>query len=132
MEDGLKVLGAAITLLGTCFLFLGALGVVRMPDPYNRIQAGTKASTLGVILALGGLAIYEPEWLSKLALVALFIVITNPVSSHALARAAHRAGIPLAEVTVRDELAEAEAPPPEPEAEEGSKAGEEEKEETKT
>ena len=110
----MQTLGAFLALVGAMFLFLGALGLVRMPDPYNRIQAGTKASTLGVILALGGLALYQPDWLPKLALVALFIVITNPVSAHALARASHRAGIPLAAATVRDELAEAEAPAPEP------------------
>ena len=69
-----------IVLVGAVFLVLAAVGVLRMPDPYNRIQAGTKASTLGVVLALAGLGIYEPAWLPKLLVIALFVLITNPVS----------------------------------------------------
>ena len=107
----LDIIGALIVLVGAVFLVLAAVGVLRMPDPYNRIQAGTKASTLGVVLALVGLGIYEPGWLPKLLVIALFVLITNPVSSHALARAAHSAGVPLAPETVRDEMV------PEPEEE---------------
>ena len=100
----LDIIGALIVLVGAVFLVLAAVGVLRMPDPYNRIQAGTKASTLGVVLALAGLGIYEPAWLPKLLVIALFVLITNPVSSHALARAAHNAGVPLTPETVRDEM----------------------------
>ncbi len=52
-----EIVGASVTLLGSVFIFLGGLGIVRMPDLFNRIQAGTKASTLGTILSLLGLAI---------------------------------------------------------------------------
>jgi multicomponent Na+:H+ antiporter subunit G len=102
-----EILGASITLLGTAFLFLGALGIVRMPDLYNRMQAGTKATTLGNMLTLFGIGILHPAWLVKLALIALFVLFTNPISSHALARAAYRAGVPLAEISVRDEYRDA-------------------------
>ena len=97
--------GEIVTLVGALFLLLGALGVVRMPDLYNRMQAGTKATTLGNMLALGGLGIMRPEWLPKILLIAFFVLLTNPISSHALARAAHRAGIPLTRGSVRDDLA---------------------------
>lgn len=107
----LPLAGALVVLAGAVFLVLAAVGVLRMPDPYNRIQAGTKASTLGVVLALLGLGLYEPTWLPKLAIIALFVVITNPLSSHALARAAHAAGVPLASETVGDELARSKEPP---------------------
>ncbi len=100
-------LGAALTLLGTLFLFLGALGIVRMPDLYNRMQAGTKATTLGNILTLTGLGLLEPAWLPKILLIVLFVLVTNPVSSHALARAAYKQGEPLTPGTVMDALAEA-------------------------
>ncbi len=100
----LDVIGALLTLVGALFLFLAALGLVRMPDFYNRVQTGTKASTLGVILSLTGLGLHHPEWLPKIWLVALFVVITNPLSSHALARAVHRAGLPLAKGSIRDAL----------------------------
>ena len=103
--EALQIAGALIVLLGAVFLVLAAIGIIRMPDPYNRIQAGTKASTLGVVLALIGLGMYEPAWLPKLLIIALFVLLTNPVSSHALARAAHAAGVPLSPDTVKDELA---------------------------
>jgi len=45
----MELLGAIITLFGSLFLFIGALGIVRMPDVYNRMQAGTKATTLGSV-----------------------------------------------------------------------------------
>ena len=102
------LLGAIITLIGSIFLFLGALGILRMPDVYNRMQAGTKATTLGSILFLAGIAIRFPAcfciW--KIMLLILFIIFTNPISSHALARAAHWAGIKLTEKSVQDKLLE--------------------------
>jgi len=106
--DARLLTGQIITVAGALFLFLGALGIVRMPDIYNRMQAGTKATTLGNLLTLGGLGIMRPEWLPKILLIAMFVLLTNPISSHALARAAHRAGLPLTGGSVRDDLAERE------------------------
>ena len=60
-----------------------------MPDTFTRIQAGTKASTLGNMLVLAGLGIYHPDWTLKLLIIAYFVLMTNPLSSHALSRAAH-------------------------------------------
>ena len=102
-----QIIGATVTVIGTAFLFLGALGIVRMPDLYNRMQAGTKATTLGNMLTLLGIGILHPAWLIKLALIALFVLVTNPISSHALARSAYRAGVPMAEISVRDEYKDA-------------------------
>jgi multicomponent Na+:H+ antiporter subunit G len=99
-------LGSLITLCGAVFLFLGALGVYRMPDVYNRMQAGTKATTLGSMLTLFGIGIAYQSWLLKLFVLILFILFTNPISSHALARAAHFAGIKLTERSVSDALKE--------------------------
>lgn len=104
MENTSEIIGAIIVLLGSIFLFLGALGLVRMPDLYNRIQAGTKASTLGTFLSLIGLLFIMPEWWGKLILLTIFILITNPVSSHVLARAAHYIKIPLTDKSVTDLL----------------------------
>ncbi len=101
-----KLIGAFVSLIGSIFLFLGALGVLRMPDLYNRMQAGTKTTTLGSILTLLGIGIYRPAWLPQLLIIIAFVVVTNPVSTHALARAAHFAGIRLADGTVTDRLRE--------------------------
>ncbi len=100
------LIAAIICLSGSVFLFLGALGVVRMPDVYNRMQAGTKATTLGSMLTLLGIGLAHLEWLPKLMLLVLFILFTNPVSTHAMARAAHFAGIKRTEITKQDNLAE--------------------------
>lgn len=104
----LNLIGAIITLTGAIFIFLGSLGLLRMPDIYNRIQAGTKASTLGTILSLIGIAIITPNWIGKLVVLIIFVLITNPVSSHVLARAAHYIGIPLSSKTITDKLSQAE------------------------
>lgn len=100
----LSIIGGIVSLMGALFLLLGALGVLRMPDSYNRIQAGTKATTLGTLLFLLGIGIYNPVWFPKLIVLILFILFTNPVSSHVLARSAHSIGIKLTEVTVVDKL----------------------------
>ena len=78
--------------------------MLRMPDAYTRMQAGTKASTLGNMLVLAGLAFYHPSWSLKLVIVIYFVLMTNPISSHALARAAHAIRIPMAGATVTDAL----------------------------
>jgi multicomponent Na+:H+ antiporter subunit G len=102
--------GAVLTLAGAVFLFLGSLGLIRMPDLYNRMQTGTKTSTLGSLLFLIGIAVGFGFriFLAKVIILILFILITNPISSHALARAAHFTGIKLTDSTVRDNLKEDE------------------------
>lgn len=87
------LLGNLFIIIGATFLFLGALGLVRMPDVYNRIQAGTKATTLGSLALFMGVAIHHPAWLPKLLLIALFILLTSPVASSTIARAANMAGL---------------------------------------
>ena len=104
----LELLGSVIVLVGSVFLFSAGLGVLRMPDSYNRIQTGTKASTLGTILVLLGLAVLHPAWAWKLLMLIFFVLLTNPVSSHALARAAHAIRVGEADSTVIDRLEESE------------------------
>ena len=102
-----ELIGSLFLLGGSIFLFSAGLGVLRMPDTYNRIQTGTKATTLGTILILIGLAFLHPAWTFKLIILIFFVMLTNPVSSHALARAAHTIGIAEARSTVIDVLDEA-------------------------
>jgi len=86
----LRYIGMGLVAVGTIFLFLGALGIYRMPDVYNRMQAGTKATTLGAIGVILGVGFMQPEWIVKTIIIIIFIAIANPLSSHALARAAYR------------------------------------------
>lgn len=99
-----ELIGSLVILAGAIFLLLAAIGVVRMPDSYNRIQTGTKATTLGLILVLGGIAIYHPGWIWKLILLIYFVLLSNPASSHALARAAHRRSVFKMDAMVVDQL----------------------------
>ncbi|MBE9567865.1 MAG: monovalent cation/H(+) antiporter subunit G [Proteobacteria bacterium] len=99
-----ELIGNLLLIIGSLFLFSAGLGVLRMPDTYNRIQTGTKATTLGTILLLIGLAFLHPAWTLKLIILIFFVMLTNPVSSHALARAAHTIGIFEAKATVIDQL----------------------------
>jgi multicomponent Na+:H+ antiporter subunit G len=98
------IIGNLLLISGALFLFSAGLGVLRMPDTYNRIQTGTKATTLGTILVLVGLAFLHPAWTLKLFILVFFVMLTNPVSSHALARAAHTIGIHETSETVVDQL----------------------------
>ncbi|MBF0456030.1 MAG: monovalent cation/H(+) antiporter subunit G [Magnetococcales bacterium] len=106
MDSLLDLIGGVLLVMGTGFLFLGGLGLVRMPDLFNRIQVGTKATTLGTILTLVGAIFLHPEWGLKLALIGLFLLFTNPLSSQVLARAAHRIGIKQSPATKVDRLIE--------------------------
>lgn len=102
----LDIFGGLLLVAGAGFHLLGGLGLVRMPDVFNRIQAGTKATTLGTLLSLAGFACLQPDWALKLFLIGLFVLFTNPLSSQVLARAAHRSGIPMTTRTTVDTLVE--------------------------
>ena len=84
-----EISGLILFATGVVFDLLGCIGLVRLPDVYNRIQAGTKATTLGTLLSLAGVACLQPDWTLKLLLIGVFILFTNPLSSQVLARAAH-------------------------------------------
>ncbi|MDA3951351.1 MAG: monovalent cation/H(+) antiporter subunit G [Spirochaeta sp.] len=127
----LELIGAVIVLMGSLFLLLASLGLIRMPDVYNRMQAGTKATTLGSILIFAGAAFIVPAQWPRLVILIVFIFLTNPLSSHALARSAHFQGVPVmlpgrygSHGTTRDDLAAARAgetlPPAADSAEEAS------------
>jgi len=103
-----QIIGTVITAIGIIFLFLGSLGIFRLPDVYNRLQAGTKCTTLGAFLTIVGVGIMQPDWLPKTLVIALFILITNPISNHALGRASRKSGVPLCDRSVVDKAEEFE------------------------
>ena len=100
------LMGGLLLVAGASFLLLGGLGLIRMPDIFNRIQAGTKTTTLGTLFTLSGAAVLHPEWGIKLLLIGLFLLFTNPLSSQVLARSAHRRGENKSSNTIIDKLAE--------------------------
>jgi len=100
------VLSAAFLLIGSLFLLLAAIGVLRMPDLLMRIQVATKASTLGVGCMLLALAVYFHDFgiTIRALLVINFFFMTAPVAAHMIGRAAYFVGVPLWEETIVDEL----------------------------
>jgi multicomponent Na+:H+ antiporter subunit G len=98
LSGGLFIIGATLALLA-------AVGVLRMPDVFTRMQASTKASTLGLGSLLGGVALRNPElsFVVRAASIAAFMVLTTAVAAHVIARAAARGGAPIWEGTLVDE-----------------------------
>jgi multicomponent Na+:H+ antiporter subunit G len=96
---------AMLWIVGSAFAFLAALGVLRMPDVFTRMQASTKASTLGLGCFLIGAALQFADFVSIIRLVSIgaFIFLTTPVSAHVIARASYKADVPLWDGTVLDE-----------------------------
>ena len=102
----INTLGYILILSGSLFLFLGALGLLRMPDVYNRLQAGTKATTLGALSTIIGVGMVETDWFFKTLVIAIFILMTNPIGSHAIARAARLSKIAVDKITAQDKYQE--------------------------
>ncbi len=94
--------------IGLAFDLFGAIGLVRLPDVYNRVQAATKCVTLGTCLILVG--VFVEVGFSALGIkalfCALFVILTSPVGAHAIARGAHISGVRLWEGSVADKYEE--------------------------
>jgi multicomponent Na+:H+ antiporter subunit G len=106
--------GEVLLLVGSLFTALAAVGVLRFDDVFVRMQALSKATTLGLVLVLVGaaLALQDPNDITSLVLAAVVHLITTPVGNNLIARATYWAeGIPHGIDTV-DQLAEHRATDP--------------------
>lgn len=108
MNVAIWILAGSIAGLGTLFVLLAAVGLLRMPDLPTRMHASSKAATLGAILILVSVAVRhgDADVVVRVVLISLFLFLTAPVAAHVIARAAYRTGVPLSEETVLDELRE--------------------------
>jgi multicomponent Na+:H+ antiporter subunit G len=77
---------------GVFFLVMGAIGIIRFPDFYSRMHAAGKCDTLGSLLVVAGLACHEGVSFgsAKIIAIAVFIFMTSPTATHAIARAAYK------------------------------------------
>lgn len=93
--------------LGTAFMSVASLGVLRLREFYQRAHAPTKAATLGLLLLLVAVALRlrEEAAVTKAVLAMLFIGATTPIGIHVLTRSAYRSGVPPSPDTVRDDYA---------------------------
>jgi multicomponent Na+:H+ antiporter subunit G len=102
---------AALLVVGAGFLLLAAVGIVRMPDLYSRMQAATKAATLGIACVMLGAAVhFGGAVVIRAATVVAFVFLTTPVGAHVIGRAAYMLGVPLWEGKVVDERRERRPP----------------------
>jgi len=93
LETILDIISIICLAGGLFFLFVGTVGLLRFPDVYNRLHATTKCDTLGAGLILLSLALQStPAVGIRLALLIIFILITNPTAAHVIARAAFKTG----------------------------------------
>ncbi len=99
----------AICLLsGAFFMLVAAIGILKLPDLYQRLHASSKAATLGVALLLLGAALHSGDVgvISRCIIAIVFFVLTAPVGAHLMTRTAYKHDEPLAKGTLSDEWAE--------------------------
>ncbi len=104
MNSVQQLIGYIFIIVGLGFDIFGCIGLLRLPDVYNRLQATTKCVTLGTCsILLGTFAIKGLCTTGvKAILVAVFLLLTSPVAAHALARGAHKSGVKLWSKSVVD------------------------------
>ena len=109
MNDVQAWLASLLVLSGAVISLLGAIGVLRLPDSYTRMHSASKAGALGTALILAGTAAASEGAFALAALFAAGVLLaTAPLAAHAMARAAHRAGITPQTGPLGDALADAE------------------------
>jgi multicomponent Na+:H+ antiporter subunit G len=102
----ISIVIAVIATLGTVFVLLAAVGLLRMPDTYLRMAVSTKAATLGIGLILVSAAIYFYDFstTTRVLAIILFILITAPVGAHLIGKASYITGNKLWEGSIMDDL----------------------------
>jgi multicomponent Na+:H+ antiporter subunit G len=94
------IIGKAFVGIGLAFNVLGCIGLIRLPDMYNRLQAATKCVTMGTCMVMLGVMIkagigHSPELSTRCVLCIVFVLITAPTAAHALAHGAYSYGVKL-------------------------------------
>ena len=100
MIDSLSI---ALLLAGAAFFFAGTIGLLRFPDVYTRLHATGKVGVFGVVFLLIAAAIWTPLGWGKALLLIVLLMISGPVSTHAISSAAYRIGAPM-QNAARDDL----------------------------
>lgn len=95
-------------LIGLFLIVTSGIGLIRMPDVFNRLHATTKSATLGQVSVLLATMVHfaghgPTVWIKLLAVIA-FLYLSSPVGAHMIAKAAYLTGDPLSERTARDDL----------------------------
>lgn len=101
-----SIIAAFLLITGAAAAFIAALGIVRMPDLFCRMQAAAKTGTLATGCVMLAIAFYFDEVgvTTRAILILIFLFLTAPIAAHMIARAAYVSGVPLWEETILDEL----------------------------
>jgi multicomponent Na+:H+ antiporter subunit G len=106
INDIITVFGAILVVVGSVFVLLATVGILRLPDLYTRMHAASKAGAVGSGLVLVAIALIAQD--AGVAVRAgfgvVFILLTTPVAAHLLARAAYRSGLKPDSITRLDEM----------------------------
>ena len=95
----LRIVIDLLFFVGLYFALCGTKGIIRMPDTFCRMQASTCVATLGMLgFAIAGilyaaLILHSASFAVKIVLIALLIIVTNPIGGHTIAKGAYKAGI---------------------------------------
>ena len=95
IQLAMNLISAGLMITGAVFVLAGAIGMLRLPDFYTRMHAAGVTDTLGAELIVIGL-MFQTGWsldTAKLALLGLFVFLTSPTATHAVANAAYRSGL---------------------------------------
>jgi multicomponent Na+:H+ antiporter subunit G len=97
IETVRTVLAAGLVVVGAFFMTVGTIGLLRLPDVYNRMHATSKATTLGAAsILLSGAVHFGLSSAGVTALVGVvFLFLTTPTGAHMISRSAHRMGVPF-------------------------------------
>lgn len=108
MDDIVSVISGILILIGSIFVLISSIGLVKMPDIFLRMSATTKAVTFGVSFILIGAAIFFGDigTLTRSFIIILFLFLTAPVAAHMIGRAAYFDGVYIWDKTIINEMDE--------------------------
>ena len=106
MAQVLDILSWVALLAGAGFVLVGGIGILRMPDLYTRMHAASLTDTLGTLLLLLGIMLQAGLTLAtiKLAAIAVFLLLTGPTATYALANAALLSGVQPKDAELPEDL----------------------------
>lgn len=95
-----------LLVLGSLFMLLAAIGILRLPDLPTRMHASTKAGAMGAIFIMSAVVLHFSTGIvfARALAIVLFIIMTAPIAAHVIGRAGYFVGVPLWHGTVKDEL----------------------------
>ncbi len=104
----IDIVGYIVIGIGVMFDVFGCVGLIRLPDVYNRLQASTKCVTLGTFSIMLGIFLVSGFNSTgiKALLCGVFILISSPVAAHALAKGAYKSGVALWRGSIVDKYGE--------------------------